>query len=71
MRILPLAAAFGLSLASLHAAQAQAPAPAPPAAAAVQAHGSSAHGKQLTAKLRDLMDGAPQADRLVLISAKQ
>lgn len=38
--------------------------------AAVQAHGASDYGKKLMAQLADLMDGRPQADRLVLISAK-
>ncbi len=38
--------------------------------AAVQAHGASAYGKKLMAQLGDLMDGKPQAERLVLISAK-
>jgi len=38
--------------------------------AAMQAHGASDHGKKLIAALRDLTDGQPQADRLVLISAK-
>jgi quinol monooxygenase YgiN len=38
--------------------------------AAVQAHGASEYGKKLMAQLADLMDGRPQADRLVLISAK-
>ncbi len=38
--------------------------------AAMQAHGGSEHGRKLIAQLRDLTDGAAQADRMVLISAK-
>ena len=40
-------------------------------AAAIAAHGKSDHGKKLIAALGDLMDGRPEAMRLVLISAKQ
>lgn len=36
-------------------------------AAAVQAHGRSDHGKKFFAVLRDLMDGPPKAERLVLV----
>ncbi len=39
-------------------------------AAAVAAHGQSEKAKAMFAKLRDLMDGAPQADYLQLISSK-
>ena len=38
---------------------------------AVKAHGQSDHGKKLIAALGDMMDGRPEAMRLVLISAKQ
>lgn len=38
---------------------------------AVKAHGQSDHAKKLIAALGDLMDGRPDALRLVLISAKQ
>ena len=37
-------------------------------AAAVQAHGRSEHGKKFFAAMSDLMDGAPKADRLVLVT---
>jgi quinol monooxygenase YgiN len=39
-------------------------------AAALSAHGQSEHGKKLFATLRDLTDGPPDVQRLVLISAK-
>ena len=39
-------------------------------AAAVAAHGQSDKAKAMFAKLRDLMDGTPQADYLQLISSK-
>jgi quinol monooxygenase YgiN len=39
--------------------------------AAVAAHGQSDKAKAMFAKLRDLMDGAPQADYMQLISAKK
>ena len=39
-------------------------------ATALAAHGQSEHGKKLFATLRDLLDGPPDAMRLVLISAK-
>jgi quinol monooxygenase YgiN len=39
-------------------------------AAAVAAHGKSDHGKKLIAALGDMLDGRPEAMRLVLISAK-
>ena len=38
--------------------------------AAIQAHGKSEHGRKLIAALRDLLDGPPDAQRLVLVSAK-
>jgi len=40
-------------------------------AAAITAHGQSDHGKKLIAALGDMLDGRPDAMRLVLISAKQ
>lgn len=39
-------------------------------AAAVAAHGKSAHGKKLMAALKDLLDGRPDADRLVFVMSK-
>ena len=39
-------------------------------AAAVAAHGKSDHGRKLIAALRDLLDGPPDAQRLVLVSSK-
>jgi quinol monooxygenase YgiN len=39
-------------------------------AAAISVHGQSEHGKKLFATLRDLLDGPPDALRLVLVSAK-
>jgi quinol monooxygenase YgiN len=39
-------------------------------AAAISAHGQSEHGKKLFATLHDLLDGPPDAMRLVLISEK-
>ena len=39
-------------------------------AAAISAHGQSEHGKKLFATLHDLIDGPPDAMRLVLIGAK-
>lgn len=38
--------------------------------AAVQAHGKSQHARKLIAALGDLLDGPPDAQRLVLVSAK-
>jgi quinol monooxygenase YgiN len=38
--------------------------------AAVSAHGSSAHVQKLFAALRDVLDGAPDVQRLVLVSSK-
>jgi len=40
-------------------------------AAAVAAHGQSAQAKAMFAKLGELMDGAPQADYLQLVSSKR
>ena len=40
-------------------------------AAAATAHGQSEHGKKMIAAIRDLLDGPVNAQRLVLISAKQ
>ena len=40
-------------------------------AAAVAAHGQSERAKAMFAKLGELMDGAPQADYMQLISAKK
>ena len=40
-------------------------------AAAVAAHGQSEKAKAMFAKLGELMEGAPQADYLQLVSAKQ
>jgi quinol monooxygenase YgiN len=40
-------------------------------AAAVTAHGQSDHGKKLIATLGDMLDGKPEAMRLVLIKAKE
>jgi len=40
-------------------------------AAAVAAHGQSEKAKAMFAKLGELMDGAPQADYLQLVSSKQ
>ena len=37
----------------------------------VQAHGQSERAKAMFAKLGELMDGAPQADYMQLISAKK
>ena len=53
------------SLALLFVISAQAQTPA-----AVTAHGQSDHGKKLIAALGDMLDGRPDALRLVLISAK-
>jgi quinol monooxygenase YgiN len=39
-------------------------------AAAVDAHGKSAHIQKMIAVLREVMDGRPEAQRLVLVSAK-
>lgn len=39
-------------------------------AAAVAAHGKSAHAQKLIAALKDVLDGRPEAQRLVLVSAK-
>lgn len=39
-------------------------------AAAITAHGQSAHGRKLFAALRDLMDGRPQAQRLIYVLSK-
>jgi quinol monooxygenase YgiN len=39
-------------------------------AAAVAAHGQSEKAKAMFAKLRELMEGAPQADYMQLISSK-
>jgi quinol monooxygenase YgiN len=39
--------------------------------AAVQAHGKSPHARKLIAALGDLLDGAPDAQRLVLVSSKK
>ena len=38
---------------------------------AVAAHGKSEHTKKMIATIRDLMDGPIEAQRLILISAKQ
>ena len=38
--------------------------------AAVAAHGKSDHARKLIASLRDLLEGPPDAQRLVLVSAK-
>jgi quinol monooxygenase YgiN len=38
---------------------------------AVAAHGKSDHAKKMIAAIRDLMDGPPDFERLILISAKQ
>jgi autoinducer 2-degrading protein len=38
---------------------------------AVAAHGKSDHAKKMLATIRDLMDGPPEFQRLILISAKQ
>jgi quinol monooxygenase YgiN len=38
---------------------------------AVAAHGKTEYAKKMLATIRDLMDGAPQFERLILISAKQ
>jgi quinol monooxygenase YgiN len=38
-------------------------------AAAVGAHGKSPHAQKLIATLRDLLDGPPQAQRLVFVSS--
>ncbi|HVY81883.1 MAG TPA: putative quinol monooxygenase [Steroidobacteraceae bacterium] len=38
---------------------------------AVAAHGKSEHAKKMIATIRDLMDGPIEAERLILISAKQ
>ena len=38
--------------------------------AAVAAHGKSQHARKLMAALRDLLDGPPDAQRLVLVSSK-
>jgi quinol monooxygenase YgiN len=38
--------------------------------AAITAHGQSGHAKKLIATLKDLLDGAPDATRLVLVSSK-
>lgn len=38
--------------------------------AAVAAHGRSEHAKKMLAEIRELLDGPPEAMRLVLISAK-
>ena len=40
-------------------------------AAAVAAHGQSPQAKAMFAKLGELMDGAPQADYLTLVSSKK
>ena len=40
-------------------------------AAAVAAHGQSAQAKAMFAKLGELMDGAPQADYMQLVSSKK
>jgi quinol monooxygenase YgiN len=37
---------------------------------AVAAHGKSEHGKKLIAALQDLLDGRPEAERLVLVKSK-
>jgi quinol monooxygenase YgiN len=39
-------------------------------AAAIDAHGKSAHVQKLIAGLKDMLDGRPEAQRLVLVSAK-
>jgi quinol monooxygenase YgiN len=39
-------------------------------AAAIDAHGKSAHVQKLVAALKDMLDGRPEAQRLVLVSAK-
>jgi quinol monooxygenase YgiN len=38
--------------------------------AAVAAHGRSPHAQKLMASLRDLLDGPPQAQRLIFVSSK-
>ncbi len=38
--------------------------------AAVAAHGKSPHAQKLIASLRDLLDGPPQAQRLIFVSSK-
>jgi quinol monooxygenase YgiN len=38
---------------------------------AVSAHGKSEHAKKLIATLKDLLDGPPDAMRLILVSSKQ
>ena len=38
---------------------------------AVAAHGKSDHAKKMLATIRELMDGPPEFQRLILISAKQ
>jgi quinol monooxygenase YgiN len=40
-------------------------------AGAVTAHGQSDHAKKMIATIRDLIDGRPEAQRLVMISPKQ
>lgn len=39
-------------------------------AAAIEAHGKSPHVQKLIAALKDILDGRPEAQRLVLVSAK-
>ena len=38
--------------------------------AAITAHGKSPHAQKLIATLKDLLDGPPEATRLVLVSSK-
>jgi quinol monooxygenase YgiN len=40
-------------------------------AAAVAAHGKSPHAQKLIAALRDMLDGPPQAQRLVFVTSKE
>jgi quinol monooxygenase YgiN len=39
-------------------------------AAAIAAHGKTEHAKKLMGSLRDLLDGPPEVQRLVLVSSK-
>jgi len=38
--------------------------------AAIAAHGKSEHGRKLFAELKDLLDGPPEVQRLILVSSK-
>ncbi|HTV77231.1 MAG TPA: putative quinol monooxygenase [Steroidobacteraceae bacterium] len=40
-------------------------------AEAVKAHGQDPHTKEMAAAIRDLIDGPPEAERLVLVSSKR